>query len=62
MHRYLATIKYSHTDNYSRTFDDVGSAKSWLDAHNHNAEYTTIITEMDEKWNVIDWFYYTESK
>lgn len=57
--RYLATIKLG-TDSSSQTFNVIGDAKDWLDSQNNNLEHTTIISELDDKWNVVDWFYYTE--
>ena len=60
--KYLATIKYSHTDSYCQSFDTIKEAKEWLDKHNNNYEYTTIISELDKNWEVKDWFYYTEAE
>lgn len=57
--KYLATIKYG-TDSHSQSFNNVKAAKEWLDSQNNNEEHTTVIAEMDDKWNVKDWFYYTK--
>lgn len=58
--RYLATINYSLTDSYSKSFDSIKEAKDWLDSKNNNLEYTTKISEVDDGWRVVDWFYYTK--
>lgn len=47
-------------DSQSQSFDDIHSAKEWLDSKNNNMEHTTIISEVDKNWKVVDWFYYTE--
>lgn len=57
--KFLATIKFGE-DSSSQTFDTIRKAKNWLDSQNNNLEHTTIISELDNKWNVVDWFYYTE--
>ena len=57
--KYLATIKLG-ADSSSQTFNTIHECKTWLDSQNNNLEHTTIISELDDKWNVIDWFYYTE--
>lgn len=57
--KYLATIKLGQ-DSSSKTFDTIKQAKDWLDSQNNNLEHATIISELDEKWHITDWFYYTE--
>lgn len=57
--KFLATIKFGE-DSSSQTFNTIGEAKDWLDSQNNNLEHTTIISELDNNWNVVDWFYYTE--
>ena len=57
--RYLATIKLGE-DSSSKTFDTIKQAKDWLDSQNNNLEHTTIISELDKNWHIVDWFYYTE--
>jgi len=57
--RYLATIKLG-TDSSSKTFDTIKEAKDWLDSQNNNLEHTTIISELDKSWHIVDWFYYTK--
>ena len=57
--RYLATIKLGK-ESSSQTFSDIHSAKEWLDNQNNNLEHTTIISEVNDKWQIVDWFYYTE--
>ncbi len=57
--RYLATIKLG-TDSSSKTFDTIKAAKDWLDSQNNNLEHTTIISELDKSWHIVDWFYYTK--
>lgn len=57
--KYIAQIKLG-TDSFSRSFESVKEAKSWLDSENNNIEHTTTISEVDDKWNVVDWFVYTQ--
>ena len=57
--RYLATIKLG-TDSSSKTFSTIKEAKDWLDSQNNNLEHTTIISELDDRWRITDWFYYTD--
>ena len=56
--KYLATIKFGE-DASAQTFDDIKSAKNWLDSQNNNLEHTTTIAELNEEWIIVDWFYYT---
>lgn len=58
---YRGKIVYPHM-TLSEIFPTVGTAEQWLDSQNNNAEYTTIIEELDANGNVSDWFYYTEKK
>ena len=57
--KYLATIKFGE-DSHTQSCNTIKEAKDWLDSQNNNAEHTTIISEVDENWNIVDWFYYTE--
>ena len=56
---YLATIKYTY-DSQSKTFDTVKEAEQWLDSINNNLQYTTFITEYNNKWERVGGFVYTE--
>lgn len=58
--RYMATILLPH-GRLSEVFLTVGDAEQWLDSQNNNAEYTTIIDELDENGNVVDGFFYTRA-
>lgn len=57
--KYLATIKFGKESN-AQSFDTIKDAEFWLDSQNNNAEHTTIIAQVDDKWIVQDWFYYTK--
>jgi len=59
--KYLATV-LTGIETYSRSFNTVMEAERWLDEHNNNGEYTTIIDEYNDKWEKIDGFFYTEAK
>ena len=58
--RYMATILFPH-GRMSNVFLTVGDAEQWLDSQNNNAEYTTIIDELDENGKVVDGFFYTRA-
>lgn len=58
--KYVATI-YIGPGSSAQSFDKISDAKQWLDAQNNNLEYATKIEEVDDKWNVVDWFWYTEA-
>lgn len=60
--KYLATIEFSYLDSYSQSFDTIKEAKDWLDSKNYKSQYTTIISELDDKWQKLDWFYYTKGE
>lgn len=57
--KYVATIKYSSTDGFSKFFDEETEAQKWLDSQNNNAEYKTTIDTYDDNWNYIDGYTYT---
>ena len=57
---YLATIRYNHTDSFCQSFDTEKEAKEWLDSRNNNLEHPTTITKLDDKWNTVESFCYTE--
>jgi hypothetical protein len=57
--KYLATIKLGE-DSFSKSFDAEQDAQNWLDEQNNNLEHTTKIDIMDNKWNLIDSYMYTE--
>ena len=57
--KYLATIKFG-SDSSSQSFESLHAAEKWLDTQNNNLEHTTIIYEMDDKWNIVNSFYHTE--
>lgn len=44
---------------WSSVFPTIHDAEHWLDSQNNNNEHTTIIQELDQNNNVVDWFYYT---
>ena len=58
--KYMATILFPH-GRLSDVFPTVGDAEQWLDSQNNNAEYTTIIDELDENGKVVDGFFYTRA-
>ena len=59
--KYIATIKFGENSS-SMSFNNIGAAKDWLDSQNNNGEHTATISEVDDKWNVVDWFYYTKGE
>lgn len=59
--RYKAVIVFD-TNTLSEVFPTVGMAEQWIDSNNNNYDYTSYIQELDSRNNVIDWFYYTESR
>ena len=59
MKTYKATI-FFNPGKLSKEVNSISAAASWIDCNNRNYEYTSIIQEMDDKNNVLDWYYYTE--
>jgi hypothetical protein len=57
--KYRATIILPSGD-MTKYFSNVCRAAEWLDSQNNNLKHTTIISELDNKGNVIDGFLYTK--
>lgn len=44
----------------SMYFHTIGAAEIWIDSNNNNLEYTSIIEELNEAGQVVDWYYHTK--
>ena len=58
--KYIGTI-YMDASSSARSFDTPRDAEHWLDEQNNNLEYATKVDIVDDKWNVVDSYWYTEA-
>lgn len=59
MARYKGVIHQPNQTVQSELFRTIAEAEKWIDENNNNHEFKSVVQEVNEGGNLIDWYDYT---